>query len=192
MSEPAAEIKFDPTSVEGMDDIYQLEPTDADSTKLAPTDADNTQWVSVTQAAAMLGKSERTIQRYLKAHKLEGREDSSGKLLVAMPTGADNGTEGAPTAADNPEGVSAAVGTNGDISQSDPAALIPAAELHKHLELIRELQAQIQAADFRNGYLESKLEERETAIKLLTDSKHKRGRWSEFWSWFTGRERGEK
>ncbi len=67
-------------------------------------------------------------------------------------------------------------------------------EPDKLLMMVQDLQAkldaanhQLQAASFRNGYLESQLQERVEDIKLLTDSQHKRGRWSRFWFWFTDR-----
>ena len=47
-----------------------------------------------------------------------------------------------------------------------------------------DLEAKLQAASWRNGYLESKLEDRENQIKLLTDSQHKPGWWAKFSSWF--------
>ena len=48
----------------------------------------------------------------------------------------------------------------------------------------QELKGQLQGATYRNGYLESKLEDREQQIKLLTDSQHKGGWWAKFSSWF--------
>lgn len=62
------------------------------------------------------------------------------------------------------------------------------------LQLVQDMQNkldsanhQLQAATYRNGYLESQLESKELQIKLLTDSQPKRTGWSRFWSWFTGR-----
>lgn len=45
-------------------------------------------------------------------------------------------------------------------------------------------QNALQSATWRNGYLESKLEERDNQVKLLTDSQHKPGWWAKFSSWF--------
>ena len=60
---------------------------------------------------------------------------------------------------------------------------------------IRELEAKLEGATFRNGYLAAENEGlksvigiKDSHIKLLTDSQHKRGWWSRFSSWFvTGR-----
>ena len=60
-------------------------------------------------------------------------------------------------------------------------------ELNRMLALIQEKDKLLQAATFRNGYLEAQLENREREIKLLTDNQHKRGGWVRFWSWFTGK-----
>ncbi len=49
---------------------------------------------------------------------------------------------------------------------------------------VLEAQREIQAAAFRNGYLESQLENEREQIKLLTDSQHKPGRWTQFSTWF--------
>jgi hypothetical protein len=53
---------------------------------------------------------------------------------------------------------------------------------------MKELKQQLQGASYRNGYLEAQLEGRDRDIKLLTDSRSKRGWWARFSSWFvTGR-----
>jgi predicted nucleic acid-binding Zn-ribbon protein len=53
---------------------------------------------------------------------------------------------------------------------------------------------ELQAANYRVGYLENQVTERERDIqeldgtlKLLTDSQHKGGWWARFSSWFFGR-----
>ena len=48
---------------------------------------------------------------------------------------------------------------------------------------------QLRAAGDVIMYLRSQLEEKETHIKLLTDSQHKAGWWSRFCSWFVGQGR---
>lgn len=49
---------------------------------------------------------------------------------------------------------------------------------------VSELLRKLEAATYRIGYLESKLEDRDEKIKLLTDSQHKGGWWAKFSSWF--------
>jgi hypothetical protein len=45
----------------------------------------------------------------------------------------------------------------------------------------------LEAANYRIGWLESQLLEREKDIKLLTDSQHKDSWWAGFKKWFFGR-----
>lgn len=181
-------------STEGMDALFESElPTNADTQKPVPTNADTMQWVSVTKAGALLSKSERTIQRYIKAGKLVAKDDITGKLLVGLPTSADvlelvpTENDCVPTVADSQEELP----TSADIAENVPnigqLGLVSATEVSKHLELIRDLQNQLQAASFRNGYLESQLENQREQIKLLTDSQNKGGWWARFSSWFFGR-----
>ena len=51
----------------------------------------------------------------------------------------------------------------------------------------RALNEKLEAANHRNGYLEARVDHQSEQIKLLTDSQHRLGFWSRFWSWFTGR-----
>jgi len=58
----------------------------------------------------------------------------------------------------------------------------------KQIEMIRELQAKLEALTFRNGYLEAQLSESERQIKLLADSQKEptQGGWNRFWRWMLG------
>lgn len=60
----------------------------------------------------------------------------------------------------------------------------------KHLEVIQQMMAKLEGANYRIGWLESQLRERETDVqelKLLVDSQHKPSWWRRFSSWFIGR-----
>lgn len=56
--------------------------------------------------------------------------------------------------------------------------------LEEQKQEIAALREQLEGAIYRNGYLESKLEDREKQILMLTDSQHKGGWWAKFSSWF--------
>ncbi|NJL73191.1 MAG: helix-turn-helix domain-containing protein [Candidatus Competibacteraceae bacterium] len=184
MTDTARDIQLVETiSTEGLDDIFSEVSATGDTEFLTATTADTSLWVTVTQAAAALNKSERTIQRYIKAGKLESREELGGKLFVLLPTTADTVSVVSPTFADMSHEVQAPADTRHDAADIH-VGTVPIAELNKHLELIKELQNQVQAAAFRNGYLESKLEERDREIKLLTDSQHKPSWWQRFKAFF--------
>ncbi len=50
-----------------------------------------------------------------------------------------------------------------------------------------KLKERLQGAAYRNGFLESKLEDKDQQLKLLTDSQHdRRGWWARFATWFIG------
>lgn len=183
-------------STEGLESLFEVMPTGADT-------ADTLQWVSIVQAAARLNKSERTIHRYLKASKLASKTDWEGRLLVGLsaradtssrvPTGEGKVNIDLPTSSEQSADRLTLVLTDADEFDDAVNALPTDAatlqnnfskEMDKHLELIKQLQEQVQAASYRNGYLESKLEEREKDIKLLTDSQHKSSWWSQFSRWF--------
>ncbi len=53
---------------------------------------------------------------------------------------------------------------------------------------LTELVAKLEAANYRIGYLESKVESQQEQLKLLTDNQAStRSRWTRFWNWFFGR-----
>jgi hypothetical protein len=78
--------------------------------------------------------------------------------------------------------------TPGD-HQRSPGATDLLNELRRQIgELKTEnqsLQQDLQAATWRNGYLESQVKNQEAQIKLLTDSQHKQGWWPRLKSWLT-------
>lgn len=53
-------------------------------------------------------------------------------------------------------------------------------------KLVRDLQAKLEAASYRIGYLEAQLETERQQVKLLTDSQHKPGWWAQFKKWCAG------
>jgi hypothetical protein len=58
----------------------------------------------------------------------------------------------------------------------------------KHLEVLQQFMLKLEAANYRIGWLESQLHERETDVqelKLLVDTQRKPGWWwTKFTSWF--------
>lgn len=134
------------------------------------TTADIHEWVSTAEAAMRLKKSERTIQRRAKFGKLKSKLDDSGHLLVLLPTANDTNA----TPDDKP-------------ATSDDTSSKTFDENTLFFELLKEKDSKIEALSMRAGYLEAQLQHAQDHVKLLTDSQHKRGNWSRFWSWFAGR-----
>lgn len=182
MSDAAQEIKFDLSSIEGMDDLLSgpdLTPSGSDSPDLA-------HWWTLPEATTALGVNERTLRRWIKRDKIEARkvQGTYGEEWRIKP-GSVTDCPLDTTGPDKPDPATTCPPT------PDSPVIIPdLLETKIRLALMKQenqrLKEQLQGATYRNGYLESKLEERDNAIKLLTDSKHKRSGWSRFWSWFTG------
>jgi hypothetical protein len=163
----------EPANTDGLDDLFEVLPTGADSVATSAdsvaTDADSGEWITVAEAASSLKKSERSIQRYAKSGKLLSKTDESGRLLIWSATSADIFI----ACADN-------VATGADSADS----VATGADTERLWNLLKEKDAKIEALLMRNGYLQSQVETSQEAIKLLTDSQHKRGWWAKFSSWF--------
>ena len=137
-----------------------------------PTIADNlttvadtiSEWVTSSEAANRLKKSERTIQRYVKKGKLYAKTDESGHLLIGLTTCADN----LPTHADT------------DANQS------PDVVSEHFWRLLHEKDAKVEALIMRNGYLQAQLETSQQTIRLLED-KQKVAWWRHLWKRISGR-----
>ena len=195
MSEPAHEIKFDPSSIEGMDDLLSgPDRTDSGLDIAAPDliSPDPSQWWTLSEASEALSLNERTLRRWIKLGKIEARkvQGTFGEEWRIRP-GSANGCPPATTGPDKPD-PAPAVRATPDSPDLVPDLLKTKIRLALLEQENQQLKQQLQGATYRNGYLEGKLEERDNAIKLLTDSQHKRGVLARFWSWFTGSERGEK
>jgi hypothetical protein len=170
----------EPANTDGLDDLFEVLPTGADSVATSAdsvaTDADSGEWITVAEAASSLKKSERSIQRYAKSGKLLSKTDESGRLLIWSATSADifiACADNVATGADSADSVA----TGAD-------SVATGADTERLWNLLKEKDAKIEALLMRNGYLQSQVETSQEAIKLLTDSQHKRGWWAKFSSWF--------
>ncbi|MBX9724556.1 MAG: helix-turn-helix domain-containing protein [Candidatus Obscuribacterales bacterium] len=178
----------DPASTDGLTDLFELAchcETCGLTTGCHCETAGN-HLLTIAEAARKLGVPYTTFYRQVKAGKHSAVAGLDGKLRVSFPSNIQVTKEVTSGYSEVTTGV---IEVTNDISEvtspiaesvEQPAHLI----MEKQLELIQQLQAQVQAASFRNGYLESKLEERDQAIKRLTDSQHKPSWWSKFASWF--------
>lgn len=202
MSEPATEIKKSTVDVEGFDSL--LEVQEATLVEVQESDHEGVQepdpsvlerYWTTDEAAKELGLSQRTIFKRLKDGSLTGFrvKGKFKKEWRIKPTSPNRKVIEAVPEVQEPE-----FETSGTYSKEAPEGLQEEAasssrsanqvtDLDKLLRLIQEKDNQLQAATFRNGYLEAQLEGKEREIKLLTDSQHKAGFWKGFWSWFTGR-----
>ena len=125
----------------------------------------DTDWTP-EQAAKVLGKSVRTVRRLLqegtlKGYKVAGRRRAEWRVK--------------------------AVNMSAFESVTVPVNYVAVSENDRLWQLLKEKDAKLEALTMRTGYLEALLAERETEIKLLTDSQHKSGWWRSTWGWFLGR-----
>jgi hypothetical protein len=139
-----------------------------------PTSAEG---VPVEEAAKVLGLSINAVKKRLRKGSLSGYKVSGrygDKWFVDR-----NELEGCPApVTGTPDQCLALVTPVPTSAEGVPVGT------DKHLEVIRELQSKLEALTYRNGYLESQLENHKDQIKLLTDSQHKGKWWQRLSDWF--------
>ena len=208
MSNTAKDFDSNPVDVEGLDDLYDTKistdaanaPTKNDTvsavadseTAIADrveivddnytTSADIIEWLPTTQAAARLKKSERTIQRYAKAGKLESKTDESGNLLIGFATlAADVATSSDSQPTQNDKAITSNDKPNTAIDK------IYEKVIEDYQNQISSLQDKLERTTFQLGRMQSDLEHKDKEIKLLTDRKLELTGWQRFKKWFLGR-----
>jgi hypothetical protein len=198
VSQPAIEKKIDSTSVEGLEEVFCTSEENTSTSEASEEPyiigGSASELLSTEDAAKKLGISSRAVINRLKAGTLPGKQ-VQGKYRKEwrvfwneVPKTSEEQPEiriESSEASEEPvqrhsEGFRSSSERSEDTSES--TAILGLLEQNKRL------MDQLNALTYRNGYLESKLEEREREVQLLTDSQHKRGWWARFASWFvTGR-----
>jgi hypothetical protein len=170
MSEAARHLETLPaTTTDGLEDLFDAEVipgTTSDSLVGA------TEGVPVEEAAKALGLSVKTVKDRLRKGSLTGYKspDKFGeKWMVCL----DRDYLVVPR---SPEGLPGA---------TEPVG--PSPDLQALLAVLESKDRELQAAAFRNGYLEAQLSERDQQIKLLTDSQHQPKWWHRIRSWLTAK-----
>lgn len=181
---------LDPATTSGMDDLF-IESVEVGTTRddsVAPTDG-----IPVEQAASQLGLSVKTVKDRLRKGTLKGYKER-GKFgerwMVCL--GRDY-----LVVLGSPEE------STGHTEPVAPSSLT----LEPLTELLKQKDKELQAAHWRNGYLEAILSERDAQLKLLPDYQSKaeeadqllervhqleaalavqehRGTWAKICSWF--------
>lgn len=155
--------------------------------------------LTLEEASARLNLSERTIQRRLKRGQIKGYKipgPRGPEWRICSESWQDTPQEPIPSSDDTtvveflstvdttPPHDSILIDKSGEVRQPEPSPAPKDNEDYK-TQLIQELQAKLEGASYRIGYLEAQSEIFQKEIKLLTDSQHKVGWWSRFCSWFT-------
>lgn len=190
MSEPAAEIKVDPVSTEGLEDVFATseasESPDRGAEHTSEVFGSSREVITTEEAAQRLGISARAVINRLKAgtlagQRVEGKYRTEWRIFWEPRNTSEQVPEITVGTSDHSEEASEdGVESFGSVPKSGEA-------LSLVLGQNRQLMEQVNALTYRNGYLEAKLEERNMSIKLLTDSQRKGGWWVRFCSWFVGR-----
>lgn len=180
----------DPATTSGMDDLF-IESVEVGTTRdesVAPTDG-----IPVEQAASQLGLSVKTVKDRLRKGTLKGYKERGkfgerwmvclGRDYLVVLSSPEESTGHAESVA--PSGMT----------------------LEPLTELLKQKDKELQAAHWRNGYLEAILSERDAQLKLLPDYQSKaqaadqlqeriqqleaalavqenRGTWAKIWAWF--------
>jgi hypothetical protein len=185
----------------GLDDFFASEDSLVQDINLAQDstaqDSSAELW-TVAEAAKSFGVSEKTILRRLQKGTINGfkvqgqfglewriESGPTSQVLFDNAVTKDRTPEDIISVEDSPAQVV-------EIAEDSPAqGVLKPLDTLGHDRLIDEqrheiarLRQQLEGAIYRNGYLESKLEDRETQIKLLTDTQNKGGWWARFSSWF--------
>jgi excisionase family DNA binding protein len=234
MSEPAHEIKKDSLALEGFENLLEQEhaaseivpnpaqePAHEDTGIVQEVDAIALEvpegYWTTEEAAKHLGISQRTVFKRLKDGSLKGmrvqgkfrqewRIEPVHKAQTVLEVVQERDDSIMNTIEQLQEPIHEELKRVPEPS-SGSATYIP--ELDRMLAVIREKDQLLQAATYRNGYLEAQLETHKEQIKLLPDYQHKateaavlslrvseleteleryrRTSWSRFWSWFTGK-----
>lgn len=186
MTEAARDFKTIPApTTEGLEEFFDVRERDAPMDANLSLDCSSVReeganvvrldanMVTVEEAAERLGVSPRAVQKRLKKGTLSGRKEktSHGERWLIDVRELDSN-----------------LSLDGSFvreTTANPVRLDATRDEHRDV-LIKEMQAKIEALTWRNGYLESQLENQREQIKLLTDSQHETKWWHKVRSWFAG------
>jgi len=195
-----------PSSTDGLDDFFaseelkaipREEPGIACSAVKASTwdDQASPDGVPVDQAAKLLGISANAVVKRLNKGKLSGFKVAGQFGQKWMVNRSDLPAEAIQIEFDSSEAMpqdsveqpGSAQGTAGP-EQALPgtASSIASDSLKIFAQVITPQTAQIEAQNDLIRHLTSELKDRDTQVKLLTDSQQKQGWWVRFLSWFLG------
>ncbi len=166
-------------TTDGMDDLFAESENHIES-------VDSHLVLTVSEASVHLRKPISTIYRRIKAGKFKTQSGNDGTLRIILPNDSSSETQAITTVplGENQK-ASLTIGDSHDFeSENQSVKVFTTADFDRLLELVAEKDRKLEAATYRVGYLESRLEDRESQIKLLTDNQHKPGWWAKFSSWF--------
>ncbi|MBJ7900926.1 MAG: hypothetical protein GC158_13655 [Cyanobacteria bacterium RI_101] len=195
MSEAARELKIDPLSVDGFEEVFDAEavpsrqPGDTVPQGRCEGSESVSQGLSFKEACSFYGLKATALRSRIKTGKIaaEKIDGLNGPEWRIYPEAVSQGSHNR--------------NNTGAAAFRHPGDTVTDTVDNRLLDMIDDLQVKLekankdlQAATYRVGYLENQVIEREDDIqqldvqmKLLTDSQHKTGWWDRFYSWFLGR-----
>jgi len=210
MSKSAEEFKLASTSIEGLDEVFEVSGTEGtgsgtpERTTGTTREQDPGHWghetidaaevlsfISTAKASKIAGVDSRTIRRWHEQKKIRGHF-SKGKLLVAqedlsyITDETDVHSAGASRTEPRTSG-----SESGTAEADDPGRPGPTADISQTPSVVfSDVLDRIERLSRENGELKALLDEQRreiTELRLITDNQYKRSGWSRFWSWFTGK-----
>lgn len=179
MAEPAKKIQVEPIGTEGLDQLFQVELDQKIQSQ------DQLDHIPLMEGAKRLGLSRRYVHKLITEGRIPAFRDRRGRWFVKL----DQGQIQIQNQQDQTDQIDLHM-EHGQIQLEEPVKDHQTARLMDMIEnlqiQVNTAQNQLQAASYRNGYLEAQLQEREKEIQLLTDSQYKRSWWAHFSSWFVG------
>lgn len=189
MSEPAEEAKSTNLSLNGLEQVFEVDTTviegSANPDRRVPT-----RGLNIKEASQHYGLAIPTIRLKIKtgdipAVKIDGPKGPEWRIFP-------DGLQDAPPPGRDTSGFSDI--DNTVIEASYEADITLSEGLHQAninvaslIKANQDLISKLEAATYRNGYLEAQIESEKQQVKLLTDQLHKpAGWWPRFCSWMAG------
>ena len=202
MNATARDFNSLPADTNGFEEIFDVSeiPENNDShSDSQPGLSENHLILTVAEASANMRIPLSTMYRRVRAGKFKtvNAEDGTVRIILPQIIQSENHLVLTDSHSENQNGkviLSDSHSENQDgeviLSDSHSENQVKSTE-HSHdlgalIGLLNDRDHKLEAASYRIGYLESQLEERDRAIKLLTDSQHQPSWWTKFKSWFMG------
>lgn len=140
-------------------------------------DAESFELVSMAEAARRFKMPYPTLRRQVMAKKIPSVPGSDGKPMVKIMA-----TEQSANSREQKMNTDEQKPLQSEYSLTIQRLL---EQVETERNYSKSLNERLEAANHRNGYLEAQVDQQVEQLKLLTDSQHKGGWWSRFFSWFT-------
>jgi|LakMenE18May11ns_1017448.scaffolds.fasta_scaffold9933183_2 hypothetical protein len=188
MNATARDFNSLPADTNGFEEIFDVSeiPENNDShSDSQPGLNENHLILTVAEASANMRIPLSTMYRRVRAGKFKtvNAEDGTVRIILPQKIQSENHLVLTDSHSENQNGE---VILSDSQSENQVKSTEQSHDLGALIGLLNDRDHKIEAASYRIGYLESQLEERDRAIKLLTDSQHQPSWWTKFKSWFMG------